>query len=96
MRDDLMEWKDQHGNTRKTPQILGRLKPGRIPLHRSIREFVIWRDGSCRWCGSTEDLIADHVLSRRNGGSHHPSNLQALCQSCNSSKVGLVDAKEHA
>lgn len=36
-------------------------------------------------------LCVDHIVSRRNGGSHHPSNLQALCDPCNSAKVGLVD-----
>lgn len=38
-------------------------------------------------------LVIDHVLSRRNGGTNHPANLQALCDSCNSAKSGLVDAK---
>lgn len=42
--------------------------------------------------GATEDLVADHVVSRRNGGSHHPDNLQALCQRCNARKAALVDA----
>jgi 5-methylcytosine-specific restriction endonuclease McrA len=32
-------------------------------------------------------------LSRRNGGSHHPSNLRCLCESCNARKASLVDAK---
>lgn len=30
---------------------------------------------------------------RRNGGSHHPSNLQCLCDPCNARKAGLVDSK---
>ena len=85
-------WTDDLGRTWKVPEILGRLKM-RIPSHAALREFVIRRDGSCRWCGTTEDLVADHVVSRRNGGDHHPDNLQELCQSCNSRKANLVDAK---
>jgi 5-methylcytosine-specific restriction endonuclease McrA len=38
-------------------------------------------------------LVADHVISRRNGGSHHPDNMQCLCNSCNSRKANLIDAK---
>jgi len=42
---------------------------------------------------SGRHLVLDHVLSRRNGGSHHPGNLQALCDACNARKASLVDAK---
>lgn len=86
-------WTDQFGKVRPVPTIKGRLKHGKCPGHRAIREFVVWRDRQCVWCGSAEDLIADHIISRRNGGSHHPNNMQALCQPCNSRKVGLIDSK---
>lgn len=86
-------WVDGRGVVRPVPRIKGRLKCGRVPLHRDLRSFVLERDGACRWCGATEDLVADHVVSRRNGGSHHPDNLQALCQRCNARKAALVDAR---
>lgn len=38
-------------------------------------------------------LVVDHIVSRRNGGRHHPSNMQTLCESCNAAKASLVDAK---
>jgi 5-methylcytosine-specific restriction endonuclease McrA len=38
-------------------------------------------------------LEMDHVLSQRNGGTHHPTNLRTLCNSCNARKAGLIDAK---
>ena len=61
--------------------------------HRALREFVIHRDGGrCKRCGSRELLVADHILSRRNGGAHHPNNLQCLCDSCNSRKAGREDS----
>ncbi len=41
-------------------------------------------------------LVLDHIVSRRNGGSNHPANLQALCDPCNSAKAGLVDARYDA
>lgn len=32
-------------------------------------------------------LVVDHIRSIRNGGSHHPSNLQVLCDPCNAAKA---------
>lgn len=84
-------WTDHLGYRWIVPQIKGRLKCGKIPSHQALREYIIKRDGSCCWCGTTKDLIADHIISRRNGGSHHPDNLQALCQSCNTEKSNRID-----
>jgi 5-methylcytosine-specific restriction endonuclease McrA len=38
-------------------------------------------------------LVIDHIVSRRNGGIHHPSNLRTACSRCNSAKASVVDAK---
>lgn len=89
-------WTDFDGVTRAVPQIKGRLKCSKVPGHFALREFVLRRDGyTCINCGETNrsQLVADHIVSRRNGGSHHPENLQCLCHSCNSRKAGLIDAK---
>lgn len=43
--------------------------------------------------GAARVLVADHIVSRRNGGTHHPDNLRALCELCNAAKAGLIDAK---
>lgn len=103
MRDYGKTWVDQHGKTRQVPQILGRLKCGKIPLHRDLRTFVLQRDGfKCQVCGvfgcdpadpqrDLPMLVHDHILSRRNGGSHHPNNLRALCDSCNAIKANTID-----
>ncbi|WP_429951418.1 HNH endonuclease [Comamonas sediminis] len=89
-------WTDHNGRAWLVPQILGRLKPGKCPGHLALREFVIARDGhKCVRCNSTDNLVADHIISRRNGGSHHPDNLQCLCQSCNARKSNLED-RRHA
>lgn len=88
-------WTDHNGASWIVPQIKGRLK-SRIPAHAALKAFVIHRDGyACRECGCTDlmALVADHVVSRRNGGTHHPDNMQCLCHSCNSRKAGLIDAK---
>lgn len=89
-------WTDHRGRQWREPQIRGRLKM-RIPSHRALRDYVIHRDGACVQCGkSAADgalLVADHIVSRRNGGRHHPDNLQCLCDGCNARKAGTVDAR---
>ena len=91
-------WIDYSGKEWKVPTIKGRLKPGKCPGHAALREHVIERDGrKCRECGKGESevfcLVADHIVSRKNGGTHHPNNMQCLCNSCNSRKAGLIDSK---
>lgn len=86
-------WVDHEGRQWIEPTIKGRLKM-RVPSHLALREYVIHRDGrKCVICRSTERLVADHIVSRRNGGRHHPDNMQCLCDSCNARKSGLSDAK---
>lgn len=88
-------WTDHHGTIWKVPTIKGRLKM-RIPCHKALRDFVLHRDNySCVQCGESEkeNLVADHIVSRRNGGAHHPTNMQCLCRSCNARKSALIDSK---
>lgn len=40
----------------------------------------------CAYCGSTNNLAADHVLARKRGGEDIGENLISACRSCNSSK----------
>lgn len=104
-------WQDASGVIRQTVKIRSRLKFGKVPLHRHLRDFVMARDGRrCVLCGFVEFppgtirplseplhlLEVDHIISRRNGGSHHPDNLQVLCNRCNSSKSNLIDSKRTA
>jgi 5-methylcytosine-specific restriction endonuclease McrA len=42
----------------------------------------------CVKCGSKNDIQADHIVSRQDGGSSDPSNYQPLCGPCNNKKGG--------
>lgn len=53
----------------------------------NIKWLECWSD---KWQKHTF-LVIDHILSIKNGGTHHPNNLQVLCDLCNSQKVGLED-----
>jgi 5-methylcytosine-specific restriction endonuclease McrA len=48
---------------------------------------TVWVDRKCD-SGSICFMHVDHVVARCNGGSNHPSNLRALCESCNARKAG--------
>ncbi len=52
------------------------------------------RDGICVYPAGSDRLrflYIDHIKPRNQGGSNHPSNLQALCGSCNASKGTKLD-----
>jgi 5-methylcytosine-specific restriction endonuclease McrA len=52
--------------------------------YRNHKERVFARDGrTCRYCGNDENLQIDHIISRKNGGTHDLENLQVLCRVCN-------------
>jgi hypothetical protein len=61
----------------------------RLPESEWIRLIaaVLRRDGNCcQYCGSGEELTADHVHPVSRGGSHETSNLVACCLTCNRKK----------
>lgn len=105
LREDAPStWVDKLGNERKTPLAIKR-PPKMYPVYVALEEYVLGRDGySCCGCGKhrriDQDhdpdhviLLLDHIISLRNGGSWHPSNLQSLCESCNAAKSTYVDRK---
>ena len=65
-------------------------KRGIRALSGSLRYQILKRAKfRCELCGiSAEDkaLEVDHIVPRNHGGSDDPSNLQALCYSCNAAK----------
>ena len=63
--------------------------PRNTKAYRRARLKVLVRDGHvCMYCGSSEDLTIDHVLSIK----HHPEsamdldNMVIACKPCNSRK----------
>lgn len=85
-------WTDHAGKRWKVPVIKDRLRVHQIAGHAALKAHVVCRDGGvCRQCGSPDALTLDHVVSKRNGGTHHPDNLQALCKPCNDAKSNYQD-----
>jgi len=56
-----------------------------ISIKRRLEIYT--RDGfKCLICGVIDNLTLDHVIPRSKGGSNDSSNLQTLCNRCNSKK----------
>lgn len=54
---------------------------------KKIRNFIFERDGhKCLKCGNKNKLQIDHINPVSKGGENKLSNLQTLCNSCNSKK----------
>lgn len=51
-----------------------------------LRQKVLHKNACCAVCGSTDRLQIDHKVPVSKGGRNKLSNLQALCEKCNSRK----------
>lgn len=90
-KDAPSTWEDASGHIWPVPRRLSRLAPGDV--NDALKRYVLARDNeTCSWCGTTDSIVVDHIISWRAGGSHHPMNLRALCYNCNTFKGATVDA----
>lgn len=58
------------------------------PVHLAVSKHYRLTGAACVKCGSTEDIQADHIVSREAGGTNDLSNYQPLCGPCNRKKGG--------
>lgn len=60
----------------------------------SKREILRRDDYTCQYCGrKMRTLTLDHVVPRRQGGSHTWDNLVAACSNCNRQKGGRLPSE---
>ena len=58
---------------------------------KNIRKQVFERDPhKCKQCGSTDNLVIDHLIPLARGGTNDLDNLQILCKSCNRKKAAKL------
>ncbi len=54
-----------------------------------------WKASECRWCGTTQQLVLDHIIPIVAHGLNIRGNAQTLCQPCNLWKMVYVDRPYH-
>ena len=60
-----------------------------LPRKLSKKEVFLRDRFTCQYCGKkTQDLTLDHVIPRRQHGSHTWENVVAACNRCNLHKAG--------
>lgn len=66
----------------------------KVSPHRGIfgidRDKIFQRDKCCLKCERKDKLTIDHIIPISKNGSNHISNLQTLCEKCNSKKSNNI------
>ncbi len=84
-------WEFEIPSVIKLSHMIRRPRP-RIAL--SKREILRRDEYTCQYCGrKMRTLTLDHVIPRRQGGSHTWENLVAACAPCNRRKGGKLAAE---
>ncbi|MFY9345578.1 MAG: HNH endonuclease signature motif containing protein [Planctomycetota bacterium] len=47
----------------------------------------------CAFCGTRDDLCADHAIPLARGGTNHQWNIRPLCKRCNRRKLTFLDCE---
>lgn len=55
-------------------------------------EIQVKQNYKCVYCGEVKPLHRDHIIPISKGGNNTKSNIQGLCQQCNSKKADKIDS----
>ena len=76
-RDCQREYDRKRGKTRAR---------GYDSEHKRLAKLAIARSPVCVDCGTSEDLTADHIVPRSQGGLNVLTNYVVRCRSCNTAR----------
>jgi len=63
------------------------IKVNRKAISEELRNEIFKEDNyKCKICGSSKNLVIDHIIPFSKGGSTEKDNLQTLCKECNRKK----------
>ena len=62
--------------------------PPRATFTAATKRAILQRDRICAHCGERKSTQADHIIPVAEGGTHHISNGQGLCDWCHDKKTG--------
>jgi len=81
------EWMRNHPEVQRKAKLKRKalkLQNGVFVIPNSF--FVTLYNSPCIYCGSTQNIEADHVIPISRGGTHSIGNLAPACRKCNASK----------
>lgn len=81
----LTRMKDKQYAANRRARVYG--APGKLEYEDIIATFKKYPQ--CGFCGSTKNLVLDHVRSLAHGGQNIRDNLGILCKDCNDIKGGM-------
>jgi 5-methylcytosine-specific restriction endonuclease McrA len=87
--ETFSQWEIPCTNCQRSCNNLTKISPYRGILDKD-RQRLLERDKACLKCGSESKLTIDHVVPISKGGSNDFSNLQILCEKCNSLKGSTI------
>jgi len=73
---------------KKIPEMRDRYMSKKRDMDHETLEFVnlVLRNDPCAYCGTSTDIVIDHIEPYSKGGSSGADNLTAACNTCNLSK----------
>lgn len=82
----LSKWQQTSAHSQTRAQRLSAARAIATHTAEQWDALVAYCGNSCVACGSTENIVKDHIVPIYQGGSDGIENLQPLCRTCNCSK----------
>lgn len=89
------EWARRHVDEMRFYRMASRARKFNCVSDLTIGEMrdVLSEQPSCRYCASEDALTIDHIVPLAKRGPNTKTNIQVLCNSCNSSKQDKDEAE---
>lgn len=88
-----VRWLSNYQHQIRNPQQSKFITPNRT-IPSDVKMYVWRRDGGrCVECGSTDDLVFEHITPISQGGGNTPDNLRLVCRDCIDEKQRTAAAR---
>ena len=81
----VSRWQSRENSQTRAERMMEARKKG-THTDEQWQAMLLVHDDQCAKCGSSENIVKDHIIPIYKGGSDGIDNIQPLCRPCNSSK----------